>query len=336
MKKIKTQFQWENNLLSLALKGSKYNRKESISCSDNTRIDEAYEYCNEITRTNSKTFHLASGLLPIEKRRAVRSLYAFCRVTDDIVDRVGNNNVIAELTKWHNQIITPEHHDKNDKDDQKALVALAWCESRERYSVPMIYAEQLICGVAQDLTKNRYRNFSDLVAYCYGVACTVGLMSMHITGYTEDDAIPYAIRLGVALQMTNILRDVAEDWQMGRLYLPKDELEAFGLTEEDIDRGVVTEAWRKFMRFQIQRTRMLYASALPGLRQLHRDGRFAIGAAAELYQAILDEIEKNDYDVFSRRTFVRKSRKLLSLPGIWWKSYKVRYPEVTDPLHSPH
>ena len=200
---------------------------------------------------------------------------------------------------------------------EQDLVAVAWADARANHHIPQRYAEQLIDGVARDLVQDRYQSFEDLATYCYGVASTVGLMSMHIIGFQDDEAIPYAIKLGVALQMTNILRDVAEDWERGRLYLPLDELAAFDLSEDDIAKGVVDDRWRAFMRFQIERTRKLYEEAWPGIQMLDPQGRLAIAAAATYYRAILDDIEKHDYDVFSRRAHVSKWGKLRRLPGIW-------------------
>jgi phytoene synthase len=157
-----------------------------------------------------------------------------------------------------------------------------------------------------------------LAAYAYGVASTVGLMSMHIIGFAGVEAIPYAVKLGVALQMTNILRDVGEDWRAGRVYLPQEELAAFGLSEADLAAGRVTARWRAMMRYQIERNRQLYAEAWPGIALLDGDGRFAIGAAAGLYRAILDDIITRDYDVFNQRAYVRGPAKLGLLPGLWW------------------
>jgi phytoene synthase len=142
---------------------------------------------------------------------------------------------------------------------------------------------------------------------------------MHITGFTGPQAVPYAIKLGVALQLTNILRDVGEDWRMGRLYLPLEELEFFGLSEADVAKGQIDERWREFMRFQIGRNRRLYEEAWPGIYMLHPDGRLAIAAAAEFYAAILDDIEAHDYDVFTRRAHLSAGGKLLHLPGLWLK-----------------
>jgi len=151
------------------------------------------------------------------------------------------------------------------------------------------------------------------------VASTVGLMSMHILGFTGEEAIPYAVKLGVALQITNILRDVGEDWRAGRVYLPAEELAAYGLSEEDVAAGRVDDRWRKFMRFQIDRNRRLYAEAWPGVPMLSKDGRLAVTAAADFYRAILGDIEAHDYDVFHRRAHVSSWGKLRRLPGLWWR-----------------
>jgi phytoene synthase len=275
-------------------------------------LRRAYAHCEAITAHHSRSFHLASRLLPAAKRRAARALYAFCRTTDDLVD-CPSGDVEAKLTGWRHQGALPEP----PADD---LVAVAWADTRSRYHIPHRYAEQLIDGVARDLRQTRYTTFEDLAAYAYGVASTVGLMSMHIIGFAGSAAIPYAIKLGVALQLTNILRDVGEDWQAGRVYLPQEELAAFALTEADLAAGQVDARWRAFMQFQIERNRRLYAEAWPGIALLNRDGRFAIAAAAGLYQAILDDIEAHDYDVFNRRAQVSKWGKLSRLPGLWWQS----------------
>ena len=303
---------WEGTLLSMAHEARSTEFTSSKLHIDAETLTRAYDYCESVTAVNSRSFHLASALLPLSKRRAVRALYAFCRVTDDIVDCGG---VASEerLLQWQRHVLT-------NTPPRDELVALAWTDARLRFAVPVRYAEQLIDGVKRDLIQNRYQTFEELTAYCYGVASTVGLMSMHIIGHSGQDAIPYAIKLGVALQLTNILRDVAEDWKMGRLYLPADDLQLFGLTEADIAVGEVTSAWRAFMCQQIARNRLLYAEAMPGIQLLDPDGRFAIAAAAELYQGILTDIETHDYDVFRRRSYVGKWAKLRRLPGIWWRS----------------
>jgi len=174
----------------------------------------------------------------------------------------------------------------------------------------------MIDGVARDLFQSRYQTFDELTTYCYGVASTVGLMSMHIVGFNNNDAVPYAIKLGVALQMTNILRDVGEDYQNGRLYLPREELIFYGIHESDIAEGRITDHWRQFMKFQIDRTRQLYEASRAGVRLLERDGRLAVGAASVFYQGILDEIEKRDYNVFTRRASLNAWGKVSRIPAL--------------------
>jgi phytoene synthase len=307
---------WEHALLSMAHEG-----RHVAAASNALRVDagllaEAYRHCDSITQQHSRSFHLTSGLLSADKRRAVRALYAFCRTTDDLVDRASSGQT-ERLAMWRTHILAanPPEHD---------AVALAWTDTRLRYHVPLRYAEQLIDGVARDLTTVRYETFDQLAAYCYGVASTVGLMSMYIIGFAGHQALPYAIKLGVALQVTNILRDVAEDWRAGRLYLPQADLHAFGLTEADVAEGVatgrVTAQWRALMQYQIARNRRLYQEALPGIQLLAPDGRFAIAAAAGLYSAILEEIEANDYRVFTQRAHVTTWGKLRRLPWLWWQS----------------
>ena len=148
----------------------------------------------------------------------------------------------------------------------------------------------------------------------------VGLMSMHIVGFSGPRAIPYAIKLGVALQITNILRDVAEDQRADRVYLPTQELAQYGLSAADLAAGEVNERWREFMRFQIRRNRRLYAEAWPGIAMLHKDGRLAVAAAAGFYQEILSDIEAHDYDVFNRRAHLSGLAKLRMIPGLWWNN----------------
>jgi 15-cis-phytoene synthase len=320
-------FSWEDELNQLALGALEEGKSELSSHEDINRLKWAYRNCEEITKDASKTFFMASSLLPQKKKNSIRALYAFCRITDDIVDRSFGEGCEL-LTLWKEKVFSPNCDSVFENDKTEALVACAWDNARRRHKVPFLFVEQLLAGISNDLFKVRYKNFNELAAYCYGVACTVGLMSMRIVGHTDDKAVPYAVRLGVALQLTNILRDVHEDWQLGRLYLPQDEMDEFGISEEDIDRGIVTERWRSFMRFQIERARLLYASGLPGIRFLNPDGRFAIAAAAELYHAILTDIENHDYDVFTRRAHVSAAGKFKRLPGIWIRSRFTKYPAV--------
>lgn len=315
---------WEHQLNGWAEEALESHAAGEPLAVDGRQLRRAYRHAAALTRRHSRTFAMASGLLPPAKRRAVRALYAFCRISDDLVDE-GGDNPLGALAQWRVRSLVG----RPQPDD---LVAVAWADVRARYRVPRRYAEQLLDGVGRDIVTTRYGNFDDLAAYCYGVASTVGLMAMHIVGFAGPHAIPYAVKLGVALQLTNILRDVGEDWRMGRLYLPLDELASFGLGEVDIAAAAakgsapdtntdrMSPRWIEFMRFQIDRNRALYEEALPGVALLHADGRFAIGGAAELYRAILDDIEEHGYDVFGRRAHTHGCEKLRSLPGIWWRA----------------
>jgi phytoene synthase len=302
---------WEYRLLDLAYDA----RRSPVGSIRSVRLDthgleSAYAHCEGVTRANSRSFYLASSLVPAAKSRALRALYSFCRTTDDIVDRPGEAAEVA-LATWRRRAMSADPA----PDDP---VALAWTDTRLRYGIPWRFAEQLIDGVGRDLHQKRYGTFDELTAYAYGVASTVGLMSMHILGFSGEEAVPYAVKLGVALQITNILRDVGEDWRAGRVYLPADEMEGFGLSEEDLAAECVHDRWRDFMRFQIDRNRRLYAEAWPGIGMLSRDGRLAVAAAAEFYRAILGDIEAHDYDVFQRRAHVSGWGKLRRLPRLWW------------------
>lgn len=311
---LQLQSSWENRLLAWAEEAFNTHTNEYILSTNDALLENAYQYCSAITRLHSRTFYMASGLLPLDKRKAARALYAFCRITDDIVDNVDNTEKrLHDLNIWKNTI-------KSHQPSEDQLVAVAWADTQQRFNIPNGYAEQLIQGVARDLEQHTYQTFDELAEYSYGVASTVGLMAMHIIGFKNEFALPYAVRLGVALQVTNILRDIGEDWQVGRVYLPQDELDAFGITHDELSSGKITEKWREFMRFQIERNRQLYAESLPGVTLLDPDGRFAIAAAAELYQAILNDIENNDYNVFDRRAHVSTIGKISRLPGIWWRS----------------
>ncbi len=316
---------WERRLIDLAQEALGSQIAAALYGIYDDDLAASYRACEQITRSHSRTFMMASGLLPRDKRHGARALYAFCRVCDNLVDAPQEDGDPREaLERWRHQVL----HVQSASDDP---VAVAWADTRIRYQIPWRYAEQLIAGVAQDVEKNRYQTFEELAEYCYGVASTVGLMAMHIIGFHDSQTIPYAIKLGVALQLTNILRDVGEDWRNNRLYLPQEELAQFDLDEADVDAGVVDDRWRALMQFQIARTRQLFDEALPGVALLDKDGRFAITAAAQLYRFILDDIETHDYDVFRRRAHVTTWGKLSRLPGIWGLSRRLALePEVRD------
>ncbi len=303
---------WDRNLLAQAHVDLNIDHHMELSPQfSGESIKSTYRYCKVLTSIHSKSFFMASALLPKEKRRAIRALYAFCRTTDDIIDTQGTYGE-SYLQVWRERSIKgiPRANDP---------VLEAWVETKKKYKIPTHYVQQLLDGVASDVKIHKYQNFQELTVYCYGVASTVGLMSMHIIGYYHDSAIRYAVKLGVALQLTNILRDIAEDYKMGRVYLPQDELQQFGITSKHLEDGIIDENWQAFMKFQIDRVRSIYEEAWPGIELLHPSGRHAIAAAATFYKAILDKIEERNFDVFSSRVSVSKWAKIKMLPGIWYK-----------------
>jgi phytoene synthase len=309
---MQMQMNWERQLLDLADTDAPTNRPLFSYWAGDASLRQAYLLAGRVTAEHSKSFHFASGLLPEEKRAAVRALYAFCRTVDDIVDESTAYDRERQLDIWRKIVNTASAPDGD-------LVAAAWVDAMTRYHIPRHYALQLIDGVARDLTQSRYVSFADLATYCYGVASTVGLMSMHIVGFRSRAAIPYAIKLGVALQLTNVLRDVGEDYRNGRIYLPREDMLEFGISETDIERGQVTPRWRKFMQFQIARARQLYQESWQGVKMLEREGQLAIGAASTFYNGILEDIEMHDYDVFSRRASLSAWEKVRRIPSLWLK-----------------
>lgn len=281
---------------------------------------QAYAHCRALTRRASKSFSLAARLLPPPKRRAVEALYAFARTSDDTVDM--EDEPVRALERWIARVRRAESSDD--------LVLRAWADTCTQYSLPHGLADDLLAGVAMDLTIDRYATFEELQVYCYRVASVVGLLSMHIIGFTLG-AEPYAIQLGIALQLTNILRDIGEDAARGRIYLPLEDLERFGVREADILDGVRSPNVRALIQWEIERAEALYQASWPGIAMLHRDGQMAVAAAALLYRAILPKIVASDYDVWGRRAYVPLGEKLLMLPRIRLRLRALRHGDAHLP-----
>jgi phytoene synthase len=280
-------------------------------------VAPAYAACRTIIQTYSKSFYLSARLLPAPKCAAVLALYAFCRRSDNIVDDAAAGGITPEaaaasLDAWAAQT-RPLAADDPDP------VVRAWADVRRRFAIPQALADELLAGVRMDLRHTRYATWGDLWIYCYRVASTVGLMSTYITGAVDAAAVNYAIQLGVALQLTNILRDVGEDARVGRIYLPLEDLARFGVTPRALLDGDLNDGFRALMRFQVARARRLYAAAWPGIALLAPDSRFGVATAATVYQGILAKIEAADYDVFTHRAHLSGSDKLRLLPGVWWR-----------------
>jgi 15-cis-phytoene synthase len=270
-------------------------------------LDGCYAFCGEIARLKSKSFYLSSRFLPYAKRRAVWAVYAFCRTADDIVDR---NTSAAErldaINAWEVQL----HAAYAGRASTPIFTAFA--DAATRYDVPLHAALDLLRGARMDVTVSRYATYRELSDYCYLVASTVGVLVTPIFGALDDSAPRYAAVLGRAMQLTNILRDVGEDAQLGRIYLPADDLQRFGYREADLFAGIVDERFVALMQFEIERARTLYREAEPGIALLQPDSRYAVRLSLHLYRGILDAIESNRYDVFTHRAFVPLSAKILT------------------------
>jgi phytoene synthase len=267
----------------------------------------AYATCREITRVASKTFYLASLFLAPEKRRAVWAVYAFCRTADDVVDRTAPAaERLWALDELERKLVGAMAG--------RALepIFIAYADAVRRFDIPLDPALALLRGARMDVTVRRYATFEDLCDYCYLVASTVGLLVAPILGYQTPEALEYGVTLGRAMQLTNILRDIGEDAMMGRIYLPKEDLERFGYSDPNVFEGVVDDAFVALMQFQIQRVRDLYAAAEPGIAMLAAESRYTVRLALSLYRLILRAIELNDYDVYGRRACVPLRSKILT------------------------
>ncbi len=269
----------------------------------------AQVYCQAFIKRHARSFYLASLLLPTTKRNALWSIYAFCRYTDDLVDNPNlRDHPAATLDDWEQQILSsqPRHP-----------VALVYRDVTAVYNIPSALTRELISGVRMDLEASEYQTWEQLRLYCYRVASVVGLLLLPILGSNDERAAEYAIDLGIAMQLTNILRDVGEDMRMGRVYLPSEDFVRFGYDHRRLREGVIDDSFRALMQFEIGRARDYYNRAQLGIALLQPSVRPSILAAALLYSRILDRIEANGYDVFSNRAYVptgHKLRLLVTMP----------------------
>lgn len=270
-------------------------------------VESAYERCRTITRAAARNFYYGFVLLPNPRRAGIYAAYAFSRRADDAVDEDGPlDEKMATVAALRHELDTV-YVDAAPVDDD-VLVALA--DTVHRFGVPRDHFDALIDGVAMDLTISRYASFADLKGYCDRVAGAVGLVSLHIFGFDDRDAPARAADLGVALQLVNIMRDVAEDAERDRIYLPQDEMAAHGVTDDDIHAGVMTPQIRSLLHAQGTRAREYFARGDELLPMLDRRARACVSMLGSLYRAILDEIEARDYDVLSERVTLSTPRKL--------------------------
>lgn len=281
-------------------------------------VADAYAQCRAVARAIARTFYYGSLFLPRAKRRAAWAVYAFCRTADDLADESRcAEDAHAELARWRMALI------QTYAGRPRGPVMIAWADLIARYPVPLEPALELLDGVAMDLAGASYPTFDALRTYCYRVAGTVGLLMAPILGYSDARALPHAVDLGIAMQLTNIVRDVGEDAARGRVYVPDDDFARCGYSREELARGAVTPGFARLLECQMARAEALYASGLRGVAYLHPDARLAIALSATLYRGIHARVRRNGYDVFSRRAHVSPAGKLAAIPTAWLAARRV-------------
>ena len=273
----------------------------------------AYAECRQVTRREARNFYFAFLTLPARRRRAIYVAYAFCRYCDDAVDAAGAAD--AKLARL-NQLRAQLDAAYAGHSDSPLFIGLA--DVAATYAIPQQYFREVLDGVESDLVKTRYADFAELRRYCYQVASAVGLVCIHIFGSRINDASRQrAVDLGLAMQLTNICRDVREDWELGRVYLPQDEMAAFGVSDADIAAGVATPQFAGLMQYQVARARSYFASGRQLLPYLPRRSRACPAALGLIYGRVLDRIDKCDGDVFSARISAGKGEKLRLMARAW-------------------
>jgi phytoene synthase len=278
-------------------------------------LRESYLRCRAINAEHGRTYFLATAMLPAAKRPFVHALYGFARRVDDIVDDL-SPTVTAEqrgehLRAWCGDFLADLSWGQTSDPVRRAVL-----DTIRRFDIPAGYFVDFIDAMRSDLEVTEYATYADLEKYMWGSAAVIGLQMLPVLGRRDDDVRwdvleSHAIDLGTAFQLTNFIRDVGEDLRRGRVYLPQETLTMFGVDLDRLHRGVVDEAIRSMLAWEIERTRRLYARARPGIELVHPTSRDCLRTAFTLYGEILDEVEANDYDVFSRRAAVS------GLRGAW-------------------
>ena len=266
----------------------------------------------QLTQQSGSSFSLSFFFLPKEKRRAIRSIYAFCRHSDDIADQdVPIDEKQRQLDEWRREL------DVCFSGDPSIPMMKDLQECVSEYSIPKDYFEELILGVEMDLEQSRYQTFDDLYLYCYRVASIVGLMCIEVFEYTEPETKKYAEYLGIALQLTNILRDVGDDAAMDRIYIPLEDIKTYELKEQDILQKNYTAQFTNLAAFHAERAEEYYKRASSALPSKDRRNMLAAQIMGQVYHSVLEKIRANEFQVFDGRTSLSKLQKLLIALQVW-------------------
>ena len=281
-------------------------------------LRRSYEACRRLNARHGRTYYLATLLLPPAKRPYVHALYGFARYADEIVDDLDSTLADEQkadwLVGWGSRFLAEVRAGGSDHALSRAVV-----DTVRRWDIPLGLFEDFLASMRMDLAVTDYPTYDDLMKYVWGSAAVIGLQMVPVLEplVPRELAEPYAADLGVAFQLSNFIRDVGEDLRRGRVYLPGEDLEHFGVDRERLARGVVDGPVRRLLAYEIARTRELYRAAEPGIRLLHPTSRDCIRTAFRLYGGILDEVERADYRVLDRRVSVRPRRRLMvAVPGL--------------------
>jgi phytoene synthase len=267
-------------------------------------IDQSYDYCRRVARTRARNFYYSFLLLSPQQRKAMCAIYAFMRYCDDLSDDPGASR--AAIDRW-----SAEMEDALEGRFSDHPVWPAFHHTVRRFGIPHQYFREMIAGVASDLEPRQMQTFDELYHYCYQVASVVGLTIIHIFGFDTRSALPLAEKCGVAFQLTNILRDIREDADRCRIYLPAEDLERFGVSPGDLRQGLRSEGVRGLLQFEADRARRYYNESQPLLDLIHPRSRPSLWALISIYSRLLDRIVGVNYDVFTRRV------RLSSLEKSW-------------------
>ncbi len=293
----------------------------------------AFEHARLLTAHFSKSFYISARMLPRERRWATYALYGFCRYVDNLVDNPrqrSQKELLMEARFIGHELEIAYRSGESEHPILKSFITVA-----RHYNIPVEYPRDLIRGVIMDIQKTRYESFDDLYVFAYRVAGVVGLMMNYVLGYKNEAAFPYAEKLGIAMQLTNILRDIREDKNINRIYLPQDELREFGVSEDDIMQERMTPALHRLMEFQVERAQRLYDEANPGIKLLAPESRFAIYSASKIYNGILHKIEHRDFNPFLGRVFVPQMKKIvILLQGVLRSRMEVIQESLSPPQYT--
>lgn len=286
-------------------------------------LQESYDACQRLNSQHGKTYYLATLLLPPAKRRYVHALYGFARYADEIVDDLASTltpqQKAEELRAWGSRILMDI--DRGYSDD---LIGRAFVDTINRWAIPKEHVTAFLHSMEMDLTVTEYQTFDQLYEYVYGSAAVIGLQMVPILEPLSPEAYRPAQDLGVAFQLANFIRDVGEDLERGRVYLPLKELAEHGVSRSDLERRQLTPEIRSALAFQIERVRTLQRQASPGIELLHPTSRPCIRAASELYCGIVDEVEAIDFDVFNRRAKTSTARRVRVAFPAWLAALRAR------------